>query len=67
MSAWSAFRFFPLSSQRTGLVSLIFNGQTVAVAIGSEAEWEAKRVVEAEGGEIDELAAAKDAIVLGPF
>lgn len=48
MSAWSAFRFFPLS-QPTGL-ALVFNGQTAALAIGSEAEWEAKRVVEeAEG------------------
>lgn len=47
MSAWSAFRFFPLS--QPGL-ALEFNGQTSALAIGSEAELEAKRVEEeAEG------------------
>lgn len=48
MSAWSAFRFFPLS-QPTGL-ALEFNGQTSALAIGSEAEWEAKQVEEEAGG-----------------
>lgn len=69
MSAWSAFRFFPLS-QPTGL-ALVFNGQTAALAIGSEAEWEAKRVVEeAEGYDESSwllVAPTVDAIELAPF
>ena len=60
----SAFRFFPLR-QPTGLGSLLFNEQTVA--IGSEAEWEAKQVEEAKE-DIDEPTAFKfDCNALDPF
>ena len=60
MSAWSAFRFFPLS--QPGL-ALEFNGQTSALAIGSEAEWEAKRVEEeAEGYDESRGAPTADAV-----
>lgn len=61
----SAFRFFPLLRQQTGLGSLLFNEQTVA--IGSEAEWEAKQVEEAKE-DIDEPTAFKsDCNALDPF
>lgn len=56
MSAWSAFLFFPLS-QPMGL-ALEFNGQTSALAIGSEAEWEAKQVEEEAEGYDERLVAA---------
>lgn len=51
MSAWSAFRFFPSFQPALNGPALTLNGQTAALAIGSEAEWEAKRLKEEEADE----------------
>lgn len=47
-------------------LALAFNGQTAALAIGSEAEWEAKRVEEEAEG-YDDCWLLVDGIKLAPF
>lgn len=47
-------------------LALAFNGQTAALAIGSEAEWEAKRVEEEAEG-YDDCWLLVDGIKLAPY